>query len=80
MPLIHSYNRDIAGVVRMMVVSGGKSLRTSRGSKGANVANCELVSSFHRGRVWVTNKFDDLDGHPVVAPIYEQLEQSRSQG
>jgi hypothetical protein len=39
MPFIHSYKRDIAGVVRMMDVSGGNSFRTRRGSSGVKVAN-----------------------------------------
>jgi hypothetical protein len=39
MPLMHSYNRDMAGVVLIRVVKGGNSFRTSRGSKGVKVAN-----------------------------------------
>lgn len=38
-PFIHSYNNDIAGVVRIMFVRGGSSFRTRRGSRGVNVAN-----------------------------------------
>jgi hypothetical protein len=43
MPLIHSYNRDIAGVVRIRLVSGGSNLRTRRGSRGVSVANYNMV-------------------------------------
>lgn len=38
-PFMHSYSRDMAGVVRMSSVSGGSSLRTNRGSSGVRVAN-----------------------------------------
>ena len=38
-PLIHSYSSDMAGVVRIKVVKGGKSFLISRGSKGVKVAN-----------------------------------------
>lgn len=44
MPLMHSYSSDIAGVVLMISVSGGRSLRTSRGSKGVKVANLGMVN------------------------------------
>lgn len=40
MPLMHSYSKDIAGVVLIRSVSGGSNLRTSRGSRGVKVANC----------------------------------------
>ena len=39
MPFIHSYNNDIAGVLRMISVKGGNSFRTSLGSRGVRVAN-----------------------------------------
>lgn len=42
-PLMHSYNKDMAGVVWMMLVRGGKSFRTRRGSNGVKVANCRHV-------------------------------------
>jgi hypothetical protein len=38
-PLMHSYDSDIAGVVLIISVSGGSNFRTSRGSKGVRVAN-----------------------------------------
>lgn len=39
MPLMHSYRSDMAGVVLMMSVKGGRSLRMSLGSSGVRVAN-----------------------------------------
>src|SRR5579862_8933702 len=43
-PFMHSYRRDMAGVVRMIVINGGSSFLTNRGSNGVNVANlAELV-------------------------------------
>lgn len=39
MPFMHSYSSDIAGVVRMIDVSGGKSFLTNLGSRGVKVAN-----------------------------------------
>jgi hypothetical protein len=38
-PLMHSYKSDIAGVVRMRSINGGRSLRVRRGSSGVRVAN-----------------------------------------
>lgn len=45
MPLMHSYNRDMAGVVRIRSVRGGSSFRTSRGSRGVSVANYNGISN-----------------------------------
>jgi hypothetical protein len=39
MPLMHSYRSDIAPVVWMIEVRGGKSFFTRRGSRGVKVAN-----------------------------------------
>lgn len=39
MPLIHSYNSDMADVSRMILVNGGRSFLISRGSRGVRVAN-----------------------------------------
>lgn len=39
MPLMHSYNKDMADVSRMIFVRGGSSFLISRGSRGVNVAN-----------------------------------------
>jgi hypothetical protein len=38
-PLMHSYKRDMAGVVLIIDVKGGKSFLIRRGSKGVSVAN-----------------------------------------
>lgn len=43
-PFMHSYNNDIAGVVRIMFVRGGSNFRTRRGSRGVKVANCARIS------------------------------------
>lgn len=40
-PLMHSYNSDIADVSLMIFVSGGRSFLINRGSSGVNVANYE---------------------------------------
>jgi len=37
--LMHSYRRDMAGVVLIRLVKGGSNFLTRRGSKGVNVAN-----------------------------------------
>lgn len=39
----HSYNKDIAEVLEMRVVIGGRSFRTKRGSRGVNMANWKAV-------------------------------------
>jgi hypothetical protein len=40
----HSYSKEIAGVVEIKFVIGGRSLRTRRGSTGVRVANCGTVA------------------------------------
>ncbi len=50
-PLMHSYNNDMAGVVLMRLVRGGKSLRTNRGSKGVKVANYMIIISSETDRI-----------------------------
>lgn len=44
MLLIHSYSKDIAGVVRMRVVNNGSSFLTKRGSSKLRVANYDLLA------------------------------------
>jgi hypothetical protein len=50
MPLMHSYSRDIAGVVLMRFVNGGSSFRTRRGSRGVRVANWSTVRAMETRR------------------------------
>ena len=38
----HSYSKEMAGVVEIKFVIGGRSLRTRRGSTGVKVANCGI--------------------------------------
>lgn len=78
-PLIHSYSRDMAGVVRMRSVKGGSNLRTSRGSSGVRVANWKSVNRRFREPGFCTYQLDQLDGHPIITAIYKKLKQSRSQ-
>lgn len=42
-PLMHSYSKDMAGVVCMILVRGGRSFLTRRGSRGVRVANYRHV-------------------------------------
>lgn len=77
---MHSYSKDIAGVVRMRSVSGGSNLRTSRGSRGVSVANCSWVSDERDLKTNDrTHQLDQLDGHPVVTAVHQKLKQTRSQ-
>jgi hypothetical protein len=50
MPFIHSYKRDIAGVVRMIEVSGGRSFLTRRGSRGVKIANYIMLARARNGK------------------------------
>ena len=43
MPLMHSYSNDIAGVVLIMLVRGGKSFLTSLGSRGVRVEKSLMI-------------------------------------
>ena len=58
MPFIHSYRSDMAGVVRMSVVRGGKSFLISRGSNGVSVANCYLLATYRE--VWYISTLTNL--------------------
>lgn len=72
---MHSYSSDMAGVVSMSSVSGGTSLRTSRGSSGVKTANWRVSEA--KGRRTTTHKLDDLDEHPVVCAVREQPKKLR---
>lgn len=58
MPLIHSYSRDMAGVVRIRLVNGGSNLRTRRGSRGVRVANYNKVRKHGATEHGVSYKLD----------------------
>lgn len=69
-PLMHSYRSDIAGVVRIRVVRGGRSFLVRRGSKGVSVANysCQLSS---KTVDHISDQFDYFDSHPIVAAVHQ---------
>ncbi len=71
----------MAAVVDMMLVRGGSSFLTSRGSRGVRVANCGRVSSqnYKMERMF-TYELDELDRHPVVSSIHKKLKQPGRQG
>lgn len=58
MPLIHSYNNDMAEVSRMILVKGGSSFLINRGSRGVNVANWKNVSRALVNNMVSTYKLD----------------------
>jgi len=73
MPFIHSYKSDIAGVVRIIEVSGGRSFRTSRGSRGVKVANYKILAHSYKTSHICTDQLDQLNSHPIVPTVHKEL-------
>jgi hypothetical protein len=63
----------MADVSRMIFVSGGRSFLINRGSSGVNVANCRCQSSGFQ-KVPLTYQLDQLDSHPVVVTLNQEVE------
>ncbi len=64
----------MAGVVRMMLVSGGSNFLTSLGSSGVNVANWNPLINYSIDSGLETDQLYKFDRHPIVPAVYQQLE------
>ena len=76
-PDMHSYSKDIAGVVCIRLVNGGSSFLIRRGSSGVIVANYSLSAFALDLSQRLTCKLDNLNSHPVISTTNKQIEQSR---